>query len=444
MKKEKERKNWRENLVTSLEVPGDLAMKETIITLTGRNHAVVSAGGDRCAGISWKGSHPGEKTYDSEIYIRGNADRGNDFRNCNGIIVIESQEAVMKDLTGFRKGTVRIRVQGEQTERFLNLCKAREIKISRLIRTGDQSLEGNILIADFFRLSPIHRKTCVKIHILEKHGLPFFFYRSKKRKAFFIGIFACALILFGLSGRVWEIDVSGNARNSTQEILDFLKEEGIVHGIQRSKISCSAIATTIRENYNDITWVSARIEGTCLVITVKEGIFTDAVEKEENTPCNLTADQNGVIVRMITRAGYPKMHVGEECHIGDVLVSGCLELKNDSQEVVRYEGVHADADIYIKRKKAYYREIPLEYQAEEYDGRERKSYFFKTGNTYLELGGSAENNWQNTMEEKILRLTDSFRLPFTVGKITRKHYETVSREYTEKEVRALAWSTLQL
>ena len=47
----------------------------------------------------------------------------------------------MRDLTGFRKGAVRIRVQGEQTERFLNLCKAREIKISKLIRTGEQSLE---------------------------------------------------------------------------------------------------------------------------------------------------------------------------------------------------------------------------------------------------------------------------------------------------------------
>ena len=41
MKKEKERKNWRENLVTSLEVPGDLAMKETIVTLTWRSHAVI-------------------------------------------------------------------------------------------------------------------------------------------------------------------------------------------------------------------------------------------------------------------------------------------------------------------------------------------------------------------------------------------------------------------
>ena len=349
----------------------------------------------------------------------------------------------MRDLTGFRKGIVRIRVQGEQTERFLNLCKARKIKISSLDRTGEQSLEGDFGIQDFLRLSPIRRKTGVKIHILEKHGLPFFFYRSKKRKAFFIGIFVCALLLLGLSGRIWEIDVSGNARNSTQEILDFLKEEGIVHGMQRSKISCNAIAATIRENYNDITWVSVRIEGTRLVLTVKEGVFTEAVEKE-NTPCNLTADQNGVIVRMITRAGYPKLHVGEECHIGDVLVSGCLELKNDSQEVVRYEGVHADADIYIKRKKAYYREIPLQYQSEEYDGRERKSYFFKTGNTYLEFGKSAEKNWQNTVEEQILRLTDSFRLPFTVGKITRKYYETVPREYTEKEVRALAWRTLQL
>ena len=90
----------------------------------------------------------------------------------------------MRDLTGFRKGAVRIRVQGEQTERFLNLCKAREIKISKLIRTGEQSLEGNMLIADFFRLSPIRRKTGVKIHILEKHGLPFFFYRSKRERLF--------------------------------------------------------------------------------------------------------------------------------------------------------------------------------------------------------------------------------------------------------------------
>ena len=211
------------------------------------------------------------------------------------------------------------------------------------------------------------------------------------------------LLLFGLSGRVWEIDVSGNARNSTQEILDFLKEEGIVHGMQRSKISCSAIAATIRENYNDITWVSARIEGTCLVITVKEGIFTDAVEKEENTPCNLTADQNGVIVRMITQAGYPKMHVGEECHIGDVLVSGCLELKNDSQEVVRYEARSCRCRYLYKKTEGILPGNSAGISGEEYEwtGNE-KGYLFQNRKIFIWnwRGQCQKTTGQNSMESR--------------------------------------------
>ena len=32
---------WKENLVTSLEIPRDLAMKETVFTVTGKHQAVV-------------------------------------------------------------------------------------------------------------------------------------------------------------------------------------------------------------------------------------------------------------------------------------------------------------------------------------------------------------------------------------------------------------------
>ena len=65
-----------------------------------------------------------------------------------------------------------------------------------------ESYRDRLQIRDFFRLAPIHRKTKVKIHILEKHGLPFFFYRSKKRKAFFLGLLLlCIGLLLFLSGR---------------------------------------------------------------------------------------------------------------------------------------------------------------------------------------------------------------------------------------------------
>ena len=37
----KKRQHLREQLVTALEVPRDLACKETIVTFTGKNHAVI-------------------------------------------------------------------------------------------------------------------------------------------------------------------------------------------------------------------------------------------------------------------------------------------------------------------------------------------------------------------------------------------------------------------
>ncbi|EDM86191.1 hypothetical protein RUMOBE_03149 [Blautia obeum ATCC 29174] len=155
----------------------------------------------------------------------------------------------MKKYAGFRNGYVRVRIYGEQTERFLNLCRAREIRISDLRRESELSLTGCLQIRDFFRLAPIHRKTKVKIHILEKHGLPFFFYRSKKRKAFFLGLLLCAGLLLFLSGRLWEIDVEGNVRNSTPEILDFLetKKES---GMEWQKKGSAAVRLQLRSVKN--------------------------------------------------------------------------------------------------------------------------------------------------------------------------------------------------
>ena len=35
------RYQWRDNLLSALEVPGDLAEKETVVTITGKNQAVI-------------------------------------------------------------------------------------------------------------------------------------------------------------------------------------------------------------------------------------------------------------------------------------------------------------------------------------------------------------------------------------------------------------------
>ena len=67
---------------------------------------------------------------------------------------------------------------------------------------------------------------------------------------------------------------------------------------------------------------------------------------------------------MIVRRGIPVKKPGDSCKKGELLVSGELHIMNDSQEVLRKEYVHADADIFISRQISYYQEFPLKYRTE--------------------------------------------------------------------------------
>ena len=83
----------------------------------------------------------------------------------------------------YLKGYVRIRLQGYSPERFLNLCRARDIEIWDLKSCG-LTYEMNLGLRDFRKLKPLRRKARAHVVILERHGLPFFLYRNQNRKMF--------------------------------------------------------------------------------------------------------------------------------------------------------------------------------------------------------------------------------------------------------------------
>lgn len=349
----------------------------------------------------------------------------------------------MKNFLQYLNGFVKIRIQGGQTERFLNLCMARGMILWDLTGDSDGGFTCFLSIEDFLHLAPVRRKAKVHIHILEKHGLPFFFASSKKRKAFFAGILLCGILLFLLSGRIWNIHIEGNRINSTPEMLKFLEDQGIFHGIRKKQVSCSSVAAQIREKYPETAWVSAKIQGTRLIITVKEGNYQAILSENKADPCSLSAEESGRIVKMVTRSGVPLKKIGDTCQKGDILVLGRLELKNDVQEIFRYEYVHADADIYIKRKLPYYAEFPMEYEKEIFLEKEKKGGFIKIGNFCLEWGAKARNGWKRIMEEYPLRLTENFVLPFSVGSVTLRQYEKKKILYKKEEAKAEAFRILQ-
>ena len=147
---------------------------------------------------------------------------------------------------------------------------------------------------------------------------------------------------------------------------------------------------------------------------------------------------------MVTRTGVPLVKTGDVCKKGDILVSGRIEIRDDSQEVVRYEYVHADADIYIKRRLAYYHETPMEYEKTEYTDRKYHRFSLQIGNWYLGPGKLQEDQWHRFAEYFKLKITDTYILPLTAGRITDRNFRIQKVTRTEKEAKAAAWRSLQL
>ncbi len=340
----------------------------------------------------------------------------------------------------FIKGYVRIRVHSPEMERFLNLCANNGLLLYQICELGGDC-ELEISLSDFFHLQPICRKTHTRIHIILKRGLPFFFHRNRKRKALFVGIILCFVLLQILSTRIWNIHVDGNYSYSTQSILQYLEEQKISHGIAKKDISCAQISAGIREHFPDMIWVAAKISGTRLMISVQENM--DALpEKEEaaSVPSDLVATKSGEILRMVTRQGIPQAQVGDQCEKGQILIRGLVDIMNDNGELVRQAQVPADGDVYIKTSYPYYKEFPLTYKKRIYTGKTKKDLVLQLHSLELALGlpGKSFAHYDRVGRFKEVKLTENFYLPIAYGNKISYEYRIIEKEYTQEEARALA------
>ncbi len=348
----------------------------------------------------------------------------------------------------YAKGYIRIRITGYSTERFLNACSHRGIILWGLEPKG-RAYEMNISIPGFRKLKPIIRKTGTKVSIVERFGLPFFLHKYRKRKMFFAGALLFAALIFLMSRYIWNIDIKGNLTYTDETLLKFLKTREVENGMRVSEVDCARIVKDIRKEYDDIIWVSASIQGTRLIIQVKENEDTipamdEAAENpDQEKPTDIVADRDCVITRIVPRNGIPMVSEGAEVKTGDVLVSGQVPVMDDAGTVIAYQYHESDADIQGRTVIEYQDEMDLGYEEKEYyyDKKthlplEKNEYFLKLGRYTLEFGNirNQYRAWEMYGYEKQLCIAENFYLPISYGKKTARPYESGEIKYTKKEL----------
>jgi len=138
-----------------------------------------------------------------------------------------------------------------------------------------------------------------------------------------------------MSGFIWLVEVTGNEKVDSGEILRACESIGIRQGIRSSDINTKTQREKLLLKLDSLAWASLNIEGCKLTVNVSE------IEKKgENNECacNLKAKADGIIKKIDVTSGNCIVKIGDTVKKGDVLVSGVFE-KLTGTEFVHSSGV---------------------------------------------------------------------------------------------------------
>lgn len=351
----------------------------------------------------------------------------------------------MLDILKYIRGYLRIRVTGFSPERFMNLCSNRDILLWDITRVEDGYVMC-VSLRGFYQLKSIVKKTGTRVVILERCGLPFFARSMRKRRMFLLGFVLTVGFWYFSTWFVWDIRIEGNHRITDDQLHTFLEEQGIREGMRRDRLDIGELEKEIRRQFSPVTWTSAKLDGTKLLISVKENDapIIGTPEETDSAGTDLLSPYDGKVVAMVVRAGVPKVRVGDMVEQGMVLVDGKIPVYNEDATLREYIFTDADADIVIEHMTVYQTTLPFDYIAKEYTGREETQPFVQVGDGF-EGKLPMENpflNYDRVMDRSRPALFDKLNIPIFGGSYTYREYQNVEREYTLEQAEELLGENL--
>ena len=179
-----------------------------------------------------------------------------------------------------------------------------------------------------------------------------------------------------------------------------------------------------------------------LNIKMKEGTAEKKAEAGDTKPCHLVAPCRGTVQSIVTKEGTPKVKKGSKVKKGDVLIRGIVEIRDDSDTVVKKNGVHAAGEVTIVTEKKYEDRINIRHMNKNKTGKDVDVYTVQCGGTRFSIKNPLK--WfDNSSSYDIISniCVDEEFIPLQASlKVTRRryvNYEPQEAEYTEQEAEEL-------
>lgn len=239
-------------------------------------------------------------------------------------------------LLSLLRGYVVIRLKAANCEKIINLLRKKGIHMWDIERKED-SVKFKISYEDYRKYEEILRET--KSEAVNKKGLAFKLSKLKVRKGFIAGLFILLVCLYVISSLVWNVEIIGTNNLTAKSIVNVLAENNITMPIAHTSIKPKNIETMLYKNFEKFKFVEVYIEGSNLIIFVKEKEFEKAQIKSTD-PSSIISTKNAIINKVIAKSGQSVVKEGDVVYEGQTLVMGMVKNKNsDDFMLVPSEGV---------------------------------------------------------------------------------------------------------
>lgn len=346
---------------------------------------------------------------------------------------------IFKIMLNYLLGFVNITVEGFFVERFINHCINQKIFLWSIKRKKSTLLTANININDFKKVRNIAKKTKCKININSKKGFPILLHKYRKRKLLLLLVIPVVLAILVSSRFVWNIEVIGAEKISSQEIIRQLEEEGVCIGKKKSSIDSKKVINNIRLKREDISWMAIDLKGTNVIVNLVEAEKKpDMIDK--NAYCNIVADQRGMITKITADTGTALVKTGDIVEKGDILIGGYMEGKYTDTRYVHSKG-RIEAKVWYTKtiKSGLTREITEE------TGNQKNRYSINMNNFKINLYKSLPNfeNYDTINETNKIKLLKNFYLPIEIDKTTYIEKRKSQITYGKEELKTILISELE-
>ena len=313
-----------------------------------------------------------------------------------------------------------LKIEGYNAERFLNLCAKNNILLEEIERV-DQSVNAVAYGFCDKKLKELSEKAGTELSILKKSGLMYRFMMYRLRIAFYIMPLLCMITLYLLSGYIWAVEVTGNQSVSKDMLYDYLKNQQWFYGDRISSMDPEYMEEQLRIQFPVITWVNVVIDGTCLIIDIKENDYLSGYTENDTSSeyGNLIALEQGTVSSIVTRSGVPQCKAGDTVSQGQILVTGEIPIYNNTGDtIIDYRYVAADADVMLQYQLTYLDYAAYEVSVKEYTGEYITSYFLSESTETWKINEQETpyatfDSYSSCYQ---LRCMDNFYLPCYYGK----------------------------